>query len=63
MATLFRLPLAALAFLAGDASALDEQQRWFAAQSNEKHYGLSFAADSAAYAGKLRAARVRLISR
>jgi serine/threonine protein kinase/Flp pilus assembly protein TadD len=51
------LALSALAFLAGDSTALDEQQQWFAARPDEKYYGLSFAADSAAYAGQLRTAR------
>ena len=47
----------ALAFLTADPSTVEEQQRWFAGKSQVEHYGLSFASDTEAYAGRLHKAR------
>lgn len=46
----------ALAFLAGDSSAMAEQQQWFAGKP-EENSGFSLAADTEAYSGHLRKAR------
>jgi eukaryotic-like serine/threonine-protein kinase len=48
--------LYALAFLASDASAMNEQQQWFAGRPAENS-GLSLASDAEAYAGHLGKAR------
>jgi eukaryotic-like serine/threonine-protein kinase len=52
-----RSALYALAFLAGDSSAMAEQQQWFAGQPNYESYGLALASDTEAYAGRLTKAR------
>jgi tetratricopeptide (TPR) repeat protein len=46
-----------LAFLAADASAMAQQQRWFADHSAVENYSLSLDSDSDAYAGHLSKAR------
>jgi len=46
-----------LAFLKGDASALEEQQQWFVARPVLEHIGYSQASDSEAYVGHLAKAR------
>ena len=46
-----------LAFLAGDAHAMAEQQRWFAANPALESLGPSLASDTEAYAGRLEKAR------
>jgi eukaryotic-like serine/threonine-protein kinase len=51
-----REALYALAFIDGDASAMAEQQQWFAGKPEEND-GLSLASDSQAYAGHLGKAR------
>jgi serine/threonine protein kinase/tetratricopeptide (TPR) repeat protein len=48
--------LYALAFLAADATAMAEQQRWYAGKP-EENFGLALAADTEAYAGHLGKAR------
>ncbi|MGC1498550.1 MAG: tetratricopeptide repeat protein [Terriglobales bacterium] len=48
--------LYALAFFAGDSSAMAEQRKWFAG-APEENYGLSLESDTAAYAGQLGKAR------
>ena len=47
----------AMAFLAGDSHAMAEHQRWFAANPDVENLGLSLAADTEAYAGRLKNAR------
>jgi tetratricopeptide (TPR) repeat protein len=54
---MFRLPLYAMAFLAGDSSGMAEQQQWLTSHPDTKHYALSVASDTEAYRGKLAAAR------
>ncbi|MBV9623512.1 MAG: hypothetical protein JOZ14_05985 [Acidobacteria bacterium] len=54
---MFHIPLYALAFVAGDSSGMAEQQQWLASHPDSKHYSLSLASDTEAYAGKLAAAR------
>jgi len=49
--------LYALAFLGSDSSAMAEQQKWFAGQSDSASYGLSLASDTEVYAGHLGKAR------
>ena len=49
--------LYALAFLASDSSAMEEQQKWFAGQTGYENNGLSLASDTEAYAGHLSKAR------
>ncbi len=49
--------LYALAFIAKDSQAMEEQQRWFATNPEVENFGLSLASDSEAYAGRLRKAR------
>jgi eukaryotic-like serine/threonine-protein kinase len=51
-----REALYALAFIGGDASAMAEQQQWFAGKP-EENYGLSLASDGEAYFGHLGKAR------
>jgi len=47
-----------LAFLGSDATAMAEQQRWFASQQPElENFGLALASDSEAYGGHLAKAR------
>jgi tetratricopeptide (TPR) repeat protein len=46
-----------LAFLKGDASALEEQRQWFVARPVLEHMGYSLASDSEAYVGHLAKAR------
>ena len=53
---MFHNLLYALAFLRGDASAMTEQQQWFAGKP-EENFGLSLASDSEAYEGHLGKAR------
>ena len=48
-----------LAFLAADASAMAQQQQWFADHSAVENYGLSLDSDTDAYAGHLGKARER----
>jgi serine/threonine protein kinase/tetratricopeptide (TPR) repeat protein len=43
----------ALAFLRSDSPGMEEQQKWFASQSDYEHNGLSLASDTEAYAGHL----------
>jgi tetratricopeptide (TPR) repeat protein len=47
----------ALAFLTGDSAAMTEELRWFATKPDSEHYGLSLAADTEAYFGRLGKAR------
>ena len=54
---MFHIPLYALAFIGGDSAAQAEQQQWLVSQPDSKHYGLSLASDTAAYEGRLLAAR------
>ena len=54
---LLRAQSYALAFLASDSPAMEEQQRWFASNPGVENNGLSMAADTEAYAGRLRRAR------
>ena len=49
--------LYALAFLVRDSHAMGEQQQWFAAHPEVEHFGISLAADTEAYAGRLDKAR------
>ncbi len=49
--------LYALAFLAGDQSAMAEQQSWFAAHPQDENFGLALASDTEAYAGRSSRAR------
>jgi serine/threonine protein kinase/tetratricopeptide (TPR) repeat protein len=53
----FHNALYALAFLAADSPAMDEQQKWFAGKPETENYGLALAADTEAYAGHLAKAR------
>ena len=53
---LLRSALYALAFLGKDASAMADQQQWFAGK-DEENLGLSLASDTEAYAGHLGKAR------
>ena len=46
----------ALAFLASDSAAMEEQEQWFAGKP-EENYGLSLGSDTEAYAGHLGKAR------
>jgi eukaryotic-like serine/threonine-protein kinase len=48
----------ALAFLKGDSQARAEQVAWFNGKPDYENYGLSLEADTAAYAGGLKQARV-----
>jgi eukaryotic-like serine/threonine-protein kinase len=52
-----RNALYAVAFLAGDSLAMTEQQRWYAANAEVEHFGLSLDSDTEAYAGHLGKAR------
>ena len=54
---MFRLPLYAMAFLAGDSSGMAEEQQWLTSHPETKHYALSLASDTEAYGGRLTAAR------
>ena len=54
---LLRTDLCALAFLSGDSVATAEQERWFAGKQGYEYYGLIFASDSEAYAGRTGKAR------
>jgi tetratricopeptide (TPR) repeat protein len=47
----------ALAFLAGESSAMTEQQQWYADKPETENYGLSLASDTEAFAGHLGRAR------
>jgi serine/threonine protein kinase/tetratricopeptide (TPR) repeat protein len=49
--------LYAVAFIAGDASLMAQQQQWFAANAEVQHVGLSLTADTEAYYGHLAKAR------
>jgi serine/threonine protein kinase/tetratricopeptide (TPR) repeat protein len=46
-----------LAFLGADSSAMVEEQRWFAGNSEYENFGLSLASDTEGYAGHLDQAR------
>jgi tetratricopeptide (TPR) repeat protein len=48
----------ALAFLKGDAPGRSEEAAWFESKPKYEHYGFFLEADTAAYAGHLRLARV-----
>ncbi|HLY63978.1 MAG TPA: tetratricopeptide repeat protein, partial [Chloroflexota bacterium] len=50
---IFHMALYALAFLSNSSAAMAEQQQWFAANADSEHFGLSLAADTEAYAGRL----------
>jgi len=53
----FRNGMYALAFLAGDASGMEEQLQWFAARPDFGHFGPSLDSDTKAYIGQLKKAR------
>jgi serine/threonine protein kinase/tetratricopeptide (TPR) repeat protein len=53
----FHNDLYALAFLAADSAAMEEQQRWFAGNSDYENWGLALASDTEAYAGRVGKAR------
>ncbi len=42
-----------LAFLAADTAAMTEQQQWFASKPDYENWGLAFASDNQAYAGRV----------
>jgi serine/threonine protein kinase/Tfp pilus assembly protein PilF len=42
-----------LAFLAADTAAMTEQQQWFASKPDYENWGLAFASDNEAYAGRV----------
>src|SRR5712692_4614054 len=52
-----RNALYALAFLAGDSTAMAEQQQWYAGKAEYENYGLSLASDTEAYGGHFGKAR------
>ena len=54
---LLRIGLYASAFLAGDSQGMAQQLAWFNDKPEYENYGLSLAADAAAYGGHLRQAR------
>jgi serine/threonine protein kinase/Tfp pilus assembly protein PilF len=54
---IFHDTLYGLAFVRGDTAGLAEQEKWFAGQPEAENFGLSLAADSAAYAGRAAKAR------
>jgi serine/threonine protein kinase/tetratricopeptide (TPR) repeat protein len=54
---ILRLFLYALGFLDADASAMSEQQQWFAAKPEYENFGLAYASDTEAYGGHLSKAR------
>ena len=47
----------ALGFFASNSSIMEEQQRWFASNNSLENFGLSMAADTEAYAGRLNKSR------
>jgi eukaryotic-like serine/threonine-protein kinase len=47
------MTLYAVAFLSGDEAQMAKQQQWFASQPDSDNYGLSLAADTEAYRGRL----------
>jgi DNA-binding winged helix-turn-helix (wHTH) protein/tetratricopeptide (TPR) repeat protein len=49
--------LYALAFLASDATAMAEQQQWYASRADYQNLGLALASDTEAYGGHLNKAR------
>ena len=49
--------LYAIAFLAGDAKGMEQQQKWFEANPDYANFGLALASDTEAYAGRLVQAR------
>ncbi|MGC2300706.1 MAG: winged helix-turn-helix domain-containing protein [Acidobacteriaceae bacterium] len=49
--------LYALAFIAGDSTAMAQQQKWFQSRSQFENFGLALASDTEAYAGHLARAR------
>jgi len=53
----FHATLYGLAFLAADTAAMTEQQHWFAGKPDYENWGLSFASDTEAYAGRMSKAR------
>jgi tetratricopeptide (TPR) repeat protein len=53
----FHDALYALAFLGADSAAMAEQRQWFASKPEAENYGLSLAADTEAFAGRLGIAR------
>ena len=54
---IFHNALYALAFLAGDAGSISQQQQWFADRADVEHFGLSLESDTEADAGHLVRAR------
>jgi serine/threonine protein kinase/Tfp pilus assembly protein PilF len=46
-----------LAFLAADTTAMTEQQQWLASKPDYENWGLAFASDTEAYAGRMGKAR------
>jgi DNA-binding winged helix-turn-helix (wHTH) protein/tetratricopeptide (TPR) repeat protein len=54
---MFHFALYALAFLGTDSGAMAEQRKWFADRPEDENWGLAFASDTEAYAGRLRKAR------
>ena len=53
----FHTTLYGLAFLAADTAAMTEQQYWFASKPDYENWGLAFASDTEAYAGRMSKAR------
>jgi tetratricopeptide (TPR) repeat protein len=49
--------LYALAFLAKDATGMEQQQKWFEPRTNDVNFALALASDTEAYAGRLYKAR------
>ena len=60
-AGMFHSALYGMAFLRSDRGAMEEQQKWFAAQPDYANYGPAFAADTEAYSGHV--ARSRELNR
>ena len=54
---IFHMALYALAFLSGNSQGMAEEQQWFAANKDFEHFGVSLAADTEAYDGRLEKAR------
>jgi tetratricopeptide (TPR) repeat protein len=50
---IFHSGLYALGFLGADSQAMGKQQKWFSGQPDSENIGLSLAADTEAYAGRL----------
>jgi serine/threonine protein kinase/tetratricopeptide (TPR) repeat protein len=54
---LFHSQLYAMAFLAADTRGMEQEQKWFEAHPDDANFGLSMAADTEAYGGRLGKAR------